>query len=256
MKNRLVKYLVLTFAITWLCWLGDALLVKLTAWSNSDFLPMALFTLGGFGPTIAGCVCMEGGFSWKKLGSLLFGLRKKGIWCLSVLAALEILTFALSASGFLPDIPQGVMPKIVVSSVVFLQAATLYGGNEELGWRGTMQPILRRKLPLPVAALLVGVVWVAWHLPLWLIEGDSHQDMPLLFFAAFGILLSIWLGAIYDRTQCVFPCMLFHGLTNTLMGILVYSYEAPVFLVGVGTLTLVAVMLPLAGEKSGKTAAQ
>lgn len=62
-KKRLIKYLLLTFIITWECWWADALLVNVTALSEGDALPMVLFTVGGFGPTIAACICMEDGFS-------------------------------------------------------------------------------------------------------------------------------------------------------------------------------------------------
>ena len=65
--KRLIKYLLLTYIITWICWFGDALLVKVTSFSESDVIPMILFTVGGFGPTIAACVCMEGSFSKKNL---------------------------------------------------------------------------------------------------------------------------------------------------------------------------------------------
>ena len=65
--KRLIKYLLLTYIITWICWFGDALLVKVASFSESDVIPMILFTGGGFGPTIAACVCMEGGFFYKNL---------------------------------------------------------------------------------------------------------------------------------------------------------------------------------------------
>lgn len=71
-KKRLIKYLLLTFIITWICWWVDALLVKVTALSEGDVLPMVLFTVGGFGPTIAACICMEDGFSKKHLKKFLF----------------------------------------------------------------------------------------------------------------------------------------------------------------------------------------
>lgn len=52
-KKRLTKYLIITFLITWVCWWGDALLVKVTSLTESNVFPMIIFTIGGFGPTIA-----------------------------------------------------------------------------------------------------------------------------------------------------------------------------------------------------------
>lgn len=233
MKNRLAKFLLITFGITWGCWWTDALLVKLTAWTAADAVPTALFTVGGFGPTVAACVCMEGGFSWKQLRKMLFGGKKQGLICLISLAVLEIVTFALSSAGFIAGIPQGIGPRAVVVAVVFLQAAVLFGGNEELGWRGTLQPLLQEKLPYPIVVLVVGCVWVCWHIPLWFIEGDSHQSMSFAFFAAFGMALSFWLGAVHQTAKSVAACMLLHGLTNTLMGVLAFDSRNPHFVAGV-----------------------
>ena len=86
--KRLIKYLLLTYIITWICWFGDALLVKVTSFSESDVIPMILFTVGGFGPTIAACVCMEGGFSKKKLKRFLFSNSKKN-WSFLIAAILN-----------------------------------------------------------------------------------------------------------------------------------------------------------------------
>ena len=142
--GKLGKYLMLTFGITWALWWGDALLVKVTPMKESDFLPMVLFTLGGLGPTFAACLCLEGGFSWKKLWAFLSAHKKGKVWYLFLFAALEFALFFFSSDGLLDTIPRS-PAAVAVFLVVFLQAATLFGGNEELGWRGTMQPILRSK---------------------------------------------------------------------------------------------------------------
>ncbi|MCK2372907.1 CPBP family glutamic-type intramembrane protease, partial [Escherichia coli] len=58
------------------------------------------------------------------------------------------------------------------------------GGVEELGWRGIAQPELaRRHGPLP-AALVVGLVWALWHLPLFHIPGVSQYGGSFPHFAA------------------------------------------------------------------------
>ena len=91
--KRLIKYLLLTYIITCICWFGDALLVKVSSFSESDVIPMILFTVGGFGPTIAACVCMEGGFSKKNLKRFLFSNSKKNWSFLIAAIILETLAF-------------------------------------------------------------------------------------------------------------------------------------------------------------------
>lgn len=216
--KRLTKYLWLTFLITWACWWGDALLVKVTFLSESDVIPMILFTLGGFGPTIAACLCLEGGFSKEKLCRFLFNKSKRNWLFVFTAILLETVAFSICSDGMIDSIPRSPLAGIVVL-VVFLQAVVLFGGNEELGWRGTMQAVLQEKLPSPIATLCVGVIWVFWHIPLWFIEGNSHQSMSFLSFAILGVALSYWLSAVYHVTGAILFCMLLHGWTNTMLGL-------------------------------------
>ena len=48
----------------------------------------------------------------------------------------------ISSNGVIESIPKSPIA-VIVGLVIFLQATILYGGNEELGWRGTMQVILQ-----------------------------------------------------------------------------------------------------------------
>lgn len=246
-RKRLVKYLVFTFLITWIAWWGDALLVKTTSLSASDVLPMILFTVGGFGPTVAACLCLEDGFSLKNLKNFIFRNAKKNWLFIVVAIILETIFFYACSDGLIPSIPKSPIAGIVVL-VVFVQATILYGGNEELGWRGTMQPILEKTIPSPVATFLIALVWGCWHIPLWFIEGDSHQNMSFVTFLVLGVALSYWLAAIYDATGAVLFCMMLHGWTNTLMGVFDIKQGA-IYYFGLAILTGAAITVSVWGRK-------
>ena len=248
--KQLSKYLLITFGITWVCWWGDALLVKLTTFSESDPLPMVLFIVGGFGPTVAAFLCLEGGFSKKNLRFFFSNNRKKSWLFLLGALALETVVFLLSSHGLNETIPRSPAGMIAVL-IVFLSATVFFGGNEELGWRGIMQPILQKKLPSPIATLITGVVWVSWHIPLWFIEGNSHQNTSFLSFALLGIALSYWLSAVYNVTFGVLFCMILHGWTNTLMGILTMK-ETMVYYIGISMLTLISIIVSVAAVKRNR----
>lgn len=49
--------------------------------------------------------------------------------------------------------------------------------------------------------------------------------MSLLIFLFFGIALSYWLSALFEMTYSVIFPMIFHGLTNTLMGFFEVDYS-------------------------------
>lgn len=55
-----------------------------------------------------------------------------------------------------------------------------------------------------------------------------------------SVLLSYWLGAIYDLTESVWACALTHGLTNTLLSMVVLS-EDSTFLLGIVLLTIISI---------------
>ena len=135
---------------------------------------------------------------------------------------------------------------VPVSAVpmVLLGAVTVYGGNEELGWRGIMQPDLQSKFSYPVATLMVGCVWAVWHLPLWLIEGNSHQGTSFVAFAILAILLSFWLAAIRTRGGSVLHCMILHGVSNTILSAFVVKTNW-ILILGCTIMTAVAVWVSM-----------
>lgn len=96
-------------------------------------------------------------------------------------------------------------------------------------------------MPRGAVPAVVGIIWSAWHLPLWFIPGDSHQGLSFFAFVSLGIALSYWLASIYDVTGSVPACMLIHGLTNTVMGFFTMDMNAFFFL-GILALTALAVV--------------
>lgn len=214
-KKRLVKFLLITFAITGIAWGGLAVLTNLEIISFSHPLGTAMHITGGFGPTIASLFVLEEKFTVKSIVKFVFGYKKKSMVYVWIFAIMEILVFGISSLEFNSALPWPLIP------IVFIQAVFIYGGEEELGWRGIMQPILEKRLKFPIAAAITGAVWGIWHIPLWFVNGSSQQNLPFPLFFVLGIILSFWLAAIYKKTQCVFACNVFHGVTNTVLSLFV-----------------------------------
>ncbi|MFP5527980.1 CPBP family intramembrane glutamic endopeptidase [Peptococcus simiae] len=233
--DRLGRYLVLTFAISWLAWWGEALVVKISPLTAQDPPALLAFFLGGFGPTIAACLCLPGGFSLKGLGQFLTSHRPKTLPVLAAFAGLLALFFLAFSTGLVSGIPRDGRA-LVVFGLVFIQASLLFGGNEELGWRGTLQPLLANRLPAWLVPLVIGLIWVGWHIPLWFIEGNSHQTMSFTDFALLGLALSYWLSALMTLTRSIPGCMVLHGLTNTFLGLLVMN-QGPAYYLSLAVLT-------------------
>lgn len=98
----------------------------------------------------------------------------------------------------------------------FLIVALIAGGLEEFGWRGVLQPMLQRRTSALLAAVVVGLIWVAWHLPLFvLFEGLDYQVSNLHVYTVDLVCQAVLLAWIYNRTGgSVLPCVVFHAAGN------------------------------------------
>lgn len=94
------------------------------------------------------------------------------------------------------------------------------GGWEELGWRGYALPrLLKRSSPL-VASLAVGVLWAAWHIPLFMSGELPWADAPAI------VVLSVLFTAVFVRTkQSVLIAVLMHAAFNAAGGVTVLWFE-------------------------------
>lgn len=137
----------------------------------------------------------------------------------------------------------------------FLLNLFLFGGIEEFGWRGLLQPQLQDRMSVLTASLAVGVLWLAWHLPLFLGHPNfSPEPLFLVQYTTFILGSSIVLGALVNATDgAVIPAVFLHG-ANNVGGLLqgsggVLDGTVPLSLVVAGSWWLVvAVLLALYGR--------
>ncbi|MFJ2293618.1 type II CAAX prenyl endopeptidase Rce1 family protein [Streptomyces sp. NPDC087894] len=62
----------------------------------------------------------------------------------------------------------------------FLVRMTISGPlSDHLGWRGTAYPRMRATMGRFRIALVLGVIWAVWHMPLFLIDGTVQNDLGL-----------------------------------------------------------------------------
>lgn len=238
MKNkRLMKYLLITFLISWIAWGILGVLVQNNILEYGSIIGTIIFTVGGFGPTISAIILLEDKKNFKNVMKYIFSHKKKSFIYLFIFCILEGVTIGVSSMELNPDMPIYIIP------FVFLIILVASGGNEELGWRGLMQPTLERKMPYPIATIITGVIWAIWHLPLWFIEGTTQSNMPFILFAAFAMLLSFWLACIFRNTKCVFYCSILHTLSNVLMSLFVIKVNW-ILILGLILTTVISVILP------------
>ena len=204
-RHEVALYLVLAYGISWSIWP----LVFLNP-ESSPLVP--------FGPGLAAVlVALIAGGRLELIGLL----RQLGRWHVNARwygVALGV-PLAISAAAFGAAMIAGAQAPRWESSDVLQVVATLLvtlvivGLFEELGWRGFLLPRLQRDRDALVAALMVGLVWLPWHLPELV---SDPGERPLAQFVIYILALSVLLAWLYNSTQASLPIVIiFHAAFNS-----------------------------------------
>jgi uncharacterized protein len=209
-----IACMVATVAWTWAL-LGVAILTG-GPWLS---FPTVVFTLAGFlGPVVVPSLFIAAG-RWH--GSLRGFWRRcldpttlPGRWyaiVLGLVAVLTVLPVLLS-----PGVALGVSS----GPLAFLVVGMAAGAVEEPLWRGYGQASLQRRLPVVAASLVVGVLWAAWHLPMFWLEGTYQHGLGVgtpgfwTFLAVLVVSSPIYAWVFDTSGQVVFAAVLFHAAGN------------------------------------------
>lgn len=95
--------------------------------------------------------------------------------------------------------------------------------GEELGWRGVLQEHLNQRFGWLEASLIVGAIWLVWHLPLWAID-SPHAQIALPLFAVHVMLYSVIIGAAYTISGgSILPAILIHLSVNLASNLAIFA---------------------------------
>jgi len=235
-NHPVLTFYALAFAISWgaiLIVVGPGAFLETTSTSPS-------FALAGFasilGPSVAGILMtalVDGRAGLRELLSRLrrwrVGVRWYAVALLTapLVSTVTLLALSLTSPAFLPAIVTAEdKASVLLSGIAVGLIVPVF---EELGWTGFVTPRLRRRHGVLATGLIMGVLWGAWHFPLFAGSATSSGGIPpALFMAAmlFSWLLPyrvliVW---VYDRTQSLLVAMLMH--MPIVVGALVLNAEA------------------------------
>ncbi|WP_247006068.1 type II CAAX endopeptidase family protein [Halorientalis litorea] len=216
-RHRIASFLLVTYAFTWTI---QAYLVVTGMGASWTLSILAGF--GGFGPPVGAAVVV-----WASGGSLRawFGQflqwRVGAKWWLLALGLPLVILAAGSALFVFVGGPVDVsaLPSPLIYLFVLAWGTIWGGGQEELGWRGFMLPLLQDRYSALVSSLLVGAAWTLWHLPLLLNANTTHGGWPLSQQLLWGA--TIFAGSIlwtwmYNSTGSVLAVAVFHAGINSM----------------------------------------
>jgi membrane protease YdiL (CAAX protease family) len=118
----------------------------------------------------------------------------------------------------------------VINTLIGLVITVLATLGEEVGWRGWLWPALRPLGPIR-AAVVGGVIWGLWHLPIVLI-GYNYTGEPRWLAVPFMILpciaMSLLFGAFTERAGGnPLPAVVAHAGINSTMGSIFLLLSTP-----------------------------
>jgi membrane protease YdiL (CAAX protease family) len=96
--------------------------------------------------------------------------------------------------------------------------ALLFSLGEEIGWRGLFVPELAKVTPFTSTALISGVVWAAWHMPviLWADyhNGSTPVTLAAVCFAVMIVGISFPFAWLTLKSRRLWPAVLLHTTHN------------------------------------------
>jgi membrane protease YdiL (CAAX protease family) len=219
-RHSVPIYYALAFAISW----GAILLA---VGPDGFFGTGATIVVAGSvslaGPSIAGVLMtglVEGKEGLRRLVSRLRRWRVGARWYAVALLTgplvmgVTVSGFSLVSLDFRPDIvtADGKLGIVVVG----IAAGLAVGVFEELGWTGFALPRLRGRYGVLTTGLVMGLLWGAWHFPLFAGTTDPKGIVPSALLVS--ALLFAWLPPyrvlmvwVYDRTESLLMAILMHA---------------------------------------------
>ena len=237
--GKLVFFLSLTFAATWLLWAAArGLSFGIDPASTSAALGSAVFLLGVFAPGLVALALTHRAGGLAATQALLVRILKGRVEPRFYLFAIVFMPVVKLLVAFVHRLATGDWPVFGETRWYVMAGAILIStwvqSGEEVGWRGYALPLLTARFGLVGASLILGVIWAGWHLPLFFFPaGDTFgQSFPLYLMQV--IALSIVAAWLYWRTEgSLLLVMLLHASINNTKDIVpsaVLGAQAPLAL--------------------------
>jgi uncharacterized protein len=215
-------FVALTFGITWSI---GALVMIAPEWFNEWFGPFnnrsPIFYLAVWAPNIAAIAitAVAGGWSAIRdiIGRLLLWRVRLWVWVVALcFHPVLMLVVELVGLAFGDPLPTWSNWRAFGIGLVSLPLIALGPLGEELGWRGFLLPrLLERMSPLS-AALILGSIWMIWHVPAFLMSGVPQSNMSFPIFAVGGVAFNVFITWIFvnARQSILIAGILPHALAN------------------------------------------
>ena len=253
-KHTVVTFYTLAFVISWAGFVP--LLIHERA-SSAFTSPLWLsgLILPAVGPAAAAAIATRAARSSlqseeKQLVRLREAfLRNVGVpwWVIIVLLSVGSMWLAAFLGHFFPDYGDSQRSFSIREVLIFAGISLLANPLEEVGWRGFAQFHLQKDRSPLQAALIVGVLWGLWHIPLFLLSRGPVAMSHVAFWPwAMGVVpQAITLAWMYNRTGRSLAGVSVSHVLGNVFGMVFHS---PVIMVSIIRLAVALVIIGIAGQ--------
>jgi membrane protease YdiL (CAAX protease family) len=250
LRNSLVAFFVLAYAIC------SVMFFSYVAFPTLPYTPFWL--VGIFSPTISALTIAGVTGGLPEIKRLLSGFTRWQIgwqWYLAISILLLGPLFVAVVYIGLGNPPSGLAPGMNLWSFIGALAYTLTAGPlaEETGWRGFALPRLQEKFSSLNASLLLGTLWLFWHVPQYFVPNTTMIPFPI--FIPICICLAILFTWLYNNTG--------GSLVATVLAHFLFNFDgaflsghlglAPAMVInvagGIGIVVMVVLVVIFAGAK-------
>lgn len=224
-QHGLLKFFLITFAITWPCFSAVAAFSAGAAPNLAGLRGPILF-LGIFAPAIVALSLTAWGEGREGVVGLLRRLVQGNVGARWYLFAIGYMAAVKLAVALLHRLFLGAWPRFGDEPWYIILGATFFsvivGGQtgEEIGWRGFALPRLASRFGLGSASILLGVIWALWHLPLFFVREADTYGQSFFLYTLQVTAISVAMAWLYQRTNgSLLLTMLMHSAINQSKGI-------------------------------------
>jgi len=216
MTYMLLPFFFLAFLVAWSLFITASLLSDNGQLSATSQL---LIFLGAISPgpvAILITAMTQGGEGVRLLINKISFKSTAAMWYVFALTFIAVIKLLAALVYFLlyDSWPQfGTTPWYAM--LVALPISTLTQAGEEIGWRGYALPLMSKRFGLALSSVILGIIWAAWHLPLFYFEAaDTYNpSFPLYLLQVTGLsVIMAWL--LWKVNGNLLPLMVFHAAIN------------------------------------------
>ena len=216
--NKQIRlWVICTWGLTWFMALPALAVLKLL---GSGILFLLVYALASWSPTFTLLLLFKKLYPGTTIKDFYKNAFKEqlNLKLISFITVIQVMIF-IASIGIVSSTKEGPLLDLSAASIsmCFFTAITQGALGEESGWRGFLLPTLQKKLTLTKSALIVGIIWWFWHMPIMVFD-SGHEGLAWVHYAAiflvFCIALSIVIAVCYKQCRNLFVPIWIHFVFN------------------------------------------